>query len=792
MIKKINSIKNMAVFQDFQWKSSVQDAEFKKINILYGRNYSGKTTLSRIFRAFETGEISKEYKSSEFKLNLENSDDLTQDSLKTHNQLIRVFNKDFVKENLQFIIDDTQSIKSFAILGEDNTRIKNDIEKHEAELGSESDKSGLFGEQLRAEEKFKKAKKDHADRSKKLDNQLFEKANNKDTGIRHNKVYGDSDYKVPRLKKDLETVFQDTYAPLADEQVTEHCKLLSGETKSEIPESSSFNLQYSTIASKAKELIGKKIQTSEPIQELLNDTILTQWVREGREHHKKENRDTCGFCGNNLPEDLWEKLDKHFNQESEALRRQLERAFVLIEQEQSNVEKLLKINASDFYSTFEANLNSLEKQLSILLTTYSENLNFIKNQIEKRSNDIFKHFEFDAPDSVEKDLHEIRNVFEGFRKESNKITTSMSTKQSEARTALLRHEIYIFMKDINYKDELKVIDSLTNVKNEADKDQTAIKEKVEEKRAKIKKLKAQLKDESKGAEQINTYLNHYFGHQSLSLKAIKESSIDESSGYRFEIRRNNNQKATHLSEGECSLISFCYFMAKLEDTETKGDQPIIWIDDPISSLDANHIFFVYSLIKDNIASKDNKQILSKQLFISTHNLEFLKYLKSLLPDRSKNEIQYFMLTQTNSSGDIVTMPKYLSGYATEFNFLFDQIHKCAEAKDDDDNHDCYYNFGNNARKFLEALLYYKYPNATENRSKKMKRFFNNDQSTILVIDRVTNEHSHLKPFDSHALQPDIPMMKTVANSIIETMKKNDPDQYNALCESINPNSNTSN
>jgi len=40
-IKKIDYIKNMAVFQDFHWDLSVRDkdnkvAEFKKINILYG------------------------------------------------------------------------------------------------------------------------------------------------------------------------------------------------------------------------------------------------------------------------------------------------------------------------------------------------------------------------------------------------------------------------------------------------------------------------------------------------------------------------------------------------------------------------------------------------------------------------------------------------------------------------------------------------------------------------------------------------------------------------------------
>ncbi|NHN34968.1 AAA family ATPase [Paenibacillus sp. S3N08] len=37
---------------------------------------------------------------------------------------------------------------------------------------------------------------------------------------------------------------------------------------------------------------------------------------------------------------------------------------------------------------------------------------------------------------------------------------------------------------------------------------------------------------------------------------------------RFEIVRNG-KRAYHLSEGECSLISFCYFIAKLDDIEPK-------------------------------------------------------------------------------------------------------------------------------------------------------------------------------------------------------------------------------
>ena len=126
-IKKIDSIENMAVFQDFRWSLSMRDkgnnvAEFKKINILYGRNCSGKTTLSRIFRSLETGSISNKYDSPKFHLSFEGGKSVTHDSLSGHGQVVRVFNEDFVRENLRFIVDDEQTIKSFAILGEDNTK----------------------------------------------------------------------------------------------------------------------------------------------------------------------------------------------------------------------------------------------------------------------------------------------------------------------------------------------------------------------------------------------------------------------------------------------------------------------------------------------------------------------------------------------------------------------------------------------------------------------------------------------------------------------------------------------
>ena len=795
-VKRIESIKDMAVFQDFRWASSVRDegnnvAEFRKINILYGRNYSGKTTLSRIFRALETGSVSEKYSSPEFQLSFNGGTNATQNSLNSHGQVVRVFNEDFVRDNLHFIVDDEQAINSFAILGEDNAKLEEEIEKHEAELGSEEDNSGLLGDLLGAEDEFKKAKKSHGDKSTELETKLRDKANKAGSGIKHNKSFGDANYNVPKIKADIATVTRDTYSPLTDEQVDQFHDLLREEPKPEIPESSSFNLQYSAIVSKAKDLIEKKIQASDPIQELLNDAALATWVRTGREHHQGK-RDKCAFCGSDLPKDLWEELDKHFNQESEELRQALDNLLGSIERERSRLPSLLKIKNSDFYSNFTMDLDSLSEQLSAKSASYCESLDSIKEQAEKRKNEIFTPLTFDEPESVEDSLNAVRDSFEQLRKKSNEFTASLSEDQSEARASLRLHEVHTFINDIKYEEECTAIDTLNAAMGKAEEAKNAAKEKVDSKRAKINELKAQLKDESKGADRVNDYLNNFFGHQSLSLKAIEENPGDTSSGYRFEVTRNGKQ-AFHLSEGECSLIAFCYFMAKLDDIETKGNQPIIWIDDPISSLDANHIFFVYSLINAEIVTpekyedgeEEKERDRFKQLFISTHNLDFLKYLKRLPGAMNKNKSQFLIITRTNQTSNITLMPRYLKDYVTEFNFLFHQIYKCAHAQiESDENHDCYYNFGNNARKFLEAFLYYKYPNAVE-KDDKLTRFFGDDALAASLTDRINNEFSHLAGvFERSVLPIDVPEMKTTANFILRKIKEKDPDQYAALLQSI--------
>ncbi|MFZ5898145.1 MAG: AAA family ATPase [Bacillota bacterium] len=66
MIKRIEIIKNLGIFRDFRWNDNLP--EFAKLNLIYGWNYSGKTTLSRIFQALEHKKLSTVYSAARFQL----------------------------------------------------------------------------------------------------------------------------------------------------------------------------------------------------------------------------------------------------------------------------------------------------------------------------------------------------------------------------------------------------------------------------------------------------------------------------------------------------------------------------------------------------------------------------------------------------------------------------------------------------------------------------------------------------------------------------------------------------
>ena len=175
----------------------------------------------------------------------------------------------------------------------------------------------------------------------------------------------------------------------------------------------------------------------------------------------------------------------------------------------------------------------------------------------------------------------------------------------------------------------------------------------------------------------------------------------------------------------------------------------------------------------------------KQLFISTHNLDFLKYLKRLSRANKRADSQYFLIEKiSEKESKIRVMPDYLRNYITEFNYLFNQIYKCTQIENANEEYECFYNFGNNLRKFLEAYLFYKYP-ANQPIKEKLELFFKGDQPAIDLANRLDNELSHLEQIFDRSMRPvEIPEIPKLADYVLSKIKIKDCDQYAALLKSI--------
>ena len=141
MITKISKLKDFGIFHDFSWERKLP--EFKKFNLIYGWNRSGKTTISRVFESCEkkctydkdkfrqypaifneSGNLSNEGK---FEIKTDGNTTVKNTDVATNNLLIKVFNQDFIDENISF--EPSDSCNPIVYVSEEDIKSKKELEQ---------------------------------------------------------------------------------------------------------------------------------------------------------------------------------------------------------------------------------------------------------------------------------------------------------------------------------------------------------------------------------------------------------------------------------------------------------------------------------------------------------------------------------------------------------------------------------------------------------------------------------------------------------------------------------------
>ena len=814
MFTKID-IKKFGLYKDFRWQMNLP--EMSRVNIIYGRNYSGKTTLSRIFDEISFGQLHKKYLDGKFTVY---GDGITvnETNMKDCPYAIRVYNSEYVKRNLGWLNDEEGGeIKPFALIGSDNVAAQQAIDKIDEQLGSVEAKKGLLYAEEVATKEYKAKKDKYNESTAWLENQLRDKANN-DIKKKNLYVKQGTNYNVNNIKGDIEEFLDvevikteeeypayifhkyslDDKVVLTDEEMQRLKKTVEEAQKTEIKKLPEGEPHLKEYEENVKTLVTKEITLSKTLQELVDNDLLQAWVDQGRELNKE--RETCAFCGSPITKERWDALAAHFSKESEELKHGLLTQKQTLENARKDLDDYLPRMGFTMDNIYVANIKEYEtviEQWNNYVEWYKDEIGGLINLIDERLSNIFKPLSYEYKAKESRELVPILKAINSLIELNNQYGLKLENEKGKARVKLRLDYVFQFCKDIHYAETKERIEHEEAEMNSKSAVMLHIAAEIGSKRRDRKQKELDKKDEGKAARKVTALLVNHFGNGSLSLEPeTVEGDVDEETGEvkprtRFVVKRGADY-AFNLSDGEKSLISFCYFIAQMDD-ELKGPDAgnlVIFIDDPISSLDSSHIFFMYSLI-DTVIAEPKKY---GQLFISTHNLEFLKFLKRIkLPgEYGKKELSHYVVEKLRKGEDdykcvIVGMPKYLKDYVTEYNFLFEQIYEMVSPVKGDrkalinNTYTQYYNVANDMRKFLECYLFYRYPD-TDSPFDHLNQLF--DDFLPSSVNRVVNEYSHLAWAERGLRVIDVPEIETAAKHILRVLKEKDLVHFETLCKSI--------
>lgn len=781
-IKKID-IKNFGCYKDYlQYKQTGIGNDFNngEVNIFYGRNYSGKSTYSKIFQSIELKKLPDNYGDIDFEIKLANKSIIKSNIIESDELPIdcKVFNQQFIYDNIYLHNDN--KLNSFQIsIGSDTNETLRRIE--ELRLNEVEPRN----EQLLKIESDRTQKQKGLESSEDDLNSRLRKTASKIKNLKNPSVVIGNRYDIRDIKEEFEN--QSSHIPIIpssddkeaiDElnQKIEQAKIKILEENIDEPDKidlvkfdASFN--FILFLKDTKNLLSKVVSVSTILDEYKNDSEKINWIKQGVDIHG-DNPEKCIFCGNGINSEFINNLKLAFSDELRSLERNLESQKERIISEIQRLDTIRDINKDEYFKDSTSTIININKDIRNIISNRKEVLKVLESGILDKQRDIFSKIEIDDLNWV--DFSEIQVEIDSLYNSTIEQIEQFENRKQKSIDFLRRYHLAkefpvsefttLSQKVYQYQKDIEI---LNNEYNSLEKE----KENFEND---ISNLESSLKSEAEAVKRINIILQNSLAHSEISLK-----SIDAEENIYFEVSRNE-ERAYNLSEGEKSLIAFAYYIARLESLSTEEKlKTILFIDDPISSLDENNIFYIYNLIYCLIEKKE-----FLQYFLSTHNLDFLKYT-----NRFSSQKDYYLIEKLKQSEDepaksyIKRLPKHLKNKVTEFVFLFEQIYRVATNDETEDNYSVFYNFPNNGRKFIETLLYFKYPDYKKSNDEKIIMFFGKENAPF--IQRIHNEYSHGEDqFDRTRNPINTSEFKHDARIILSALHKKDKDQFDSfLCNS---------
>lgn len=558
------------------------------INFFFGGNGAGKSTIGKVVNA-QRG--------------------LTWNTPGEAATRLMVFNEEYIKDNIQSY----GNIPGVFTLTEEDAAVRKELDEKTKEKTAieaarkkeESTASDLIQQGLTLDEKYWKLVWDKTLTWKKTD---FPKAT---SGFGNNKgKFFQALYKAPRVQGDYTTLL------------------------------SNYNAVYETEPAQYKPYETIRWDIALPTTDLLRKPIIStsdtgfakfvralgnlDWVRHGHDRYLEKADGKCPFCQGKIDKADFEAglascFDEQYRRDLDALKK-----FVQAYKDALNrVYTALTGNRQNPYPLSENQSQAYQYEFDMFMEKAKANVALLEQKLTEPTTELYQ-FEDLSPY-----LHKIADVIASINKS---ISDYMKMVNDPGKRDKAKAEIWSFMayecrglfEDYDRK-KAQIDDAKKKNGDEIQKAKDQLSAVVSD----IARLNTYTANTTDVMEKINNTLRG-IGFMGFHLREKPGAS------YIYELVRDNGETAKGLSEGERNFIAFLYFYHTVMGSQNRNGQvedKIVLIDDPVSSMDHNTLFYVSTLTREMVdvcyrnyeLDEDmtrDKHI--KQLFCLTHNPVFFR------------------------------------------------------------------------------------------------------------------------------------------------------------------------
>lgn len=661
----------------------------KRFNVLYGRNGSGKTSISRAIAEFRKLDAEIE---GERTFTVSFNQPLS-DEDKKH---IFVFNEDYVNKKVR--LEDAEGLGTIVMLG-DAADIQGEIDAKTVELNaikavfepleadynkysSETDPISpkkLFNDLKNALEEW--ARKDSEIKGNRRNTSLSDAVT---IDIKDSAGEYDPALDVAALQTGFISAVRVFLAASQGERIVWRC------TPAALPEA----------IDNFRSLLNQKIERPEPterdriIVEVMTSAIDAHYVNEAKERFEKEETTYCPLCMRDITLEEKENLLQRINRLMTDRVNEYKQQLALMKRKYEDVA----IDLTPIGTMFRAEKTAVAGAMANLNGYLTE----IRNKIDAKNNNPYGDEPYDYDEAV---LNEFITSY-------NTALTTLKDKVDEYNRSIdereaKRSELILQNKKVAYYSHKAAFDDYFNAKAASAANETAYNEKKTAKEAceqAIRDLEQRKKFVNIAQDIINKYLSYVF-YDDTRMKLI--SGEDQ-----YILHVNGHPIAPNkVSAGERNILGLCYFLASMFEGREKGhefdEELLVVVDDPISSFDFENKVGVASLIRmvscDVLEKNSNSKIL-----IMSHDLQTVFNMQKV-----KSELHIDNPEQVDeiAEKEIKTMAK---SKRNEYKKLLDNIFAFATGADDGKD----ISIGNQMRKVLEAYASFVYRSRMEEAFRK--------------------------------------------------------------------------